>query len=60
MAKAFASVGDEEEAVHYLRRALEDGFNDRKRIDDDPDFKKISQFPAFVELMRNPPVAIKN
>lgn len=60
MAKAFASVGDEENAVHYLRRALEDGFNDRKRIDEDPDFKKISNSPAFVELMRNPPAAIKN
>lgn len=60
MAKAFASVGNAEEAVRYLRRALEDGFDDPKRIDEDPDFKKISQHPAFVELMRNPPVAIKN
>jgi tetratricopeptide (TPR) repeat protein len=60
MAKAFASIGDAEDAVRYLRRALEDGFNDRKRIDEDPDFKKISQHPAFVELLRNPPVAIKN
>jgi len=59
MAKAFASVGDEENAVRYLRRALEDGFNDRKRIDEDPDFKKISKSPAFIELMRNPPVGIK-
>jgi len=60
MAKAFASVGKAEEAVRYLRRALEDGFHDPKRIAEDPDFKKISQHPAFVELMRNPPVAIKN
>jgi len=60
MAKAFASLGDAEDAVHYLRRALEDGFNDRRRIDEDPDFKKISQYPAFVELLQNPPVAIKN
>jgi hypothetical protein len=59
MAKAFASVGSAEDAVHYLRRALEDGFNDWKRIGEDPDFKKISQHPAFVELLRDPPVAIK-
>lgn len=59
MAKALASVGNAEDAVRYLRRALEDGFNDPKRIDEDPDFKKISQYPAFVELMQNPPVAIK-
>ena len=60
IAKALASKGDAEAAVRYLRRALEDGFSDRQRIDDDPDFKKISQYPAFVELMRNPPVSIKN
>jgi tetratricopeptide (TPR) repeat protein len=60
MAKAFASVGNAEEAVRFLRRALEDGFSDPKKIGEDPAFKKISQHPAFVELMRNPPVAIKN
>ncbi|HMD87091.1 MAG TPA: tetratricopeptide repeat protein [Terriglobia bacterium] len=60
MAKAFASLGNAEDAVRYLRHALEDGFNDPKRIGEDSDFKKISQYPAFVELMRNPPVAIKN
>jgi len=60
MAKAFASIGDAEDAVRYLRRALEDGFNDWKRINEDPDFQKVSQHPAFVELQRNPPVAIKN
>jgi tetratricopeptide (TPR) repeat protein len=60
MAKALASVGNAEVAVRYLRRALEDGFKDHQRIEDDPDFKKIGQYPAFVELMRNPPIAIKN
>ncbi|HTS69910.1 MAG TPA: tetratricopeptide repeat protein [Terriglobia bacterium] len=59
MAKAFASVGNAEDAVRYLRRALEDGFNDTARIQEDEDFKKINQYPAFVELMHNPPVAIK-
>ena len=60
LAKAFASIGNAEDAVRYLRRALEDGYGDPKRIQEDPDFKKISQYPAFVELMRNPPIAIKN
>jgi len=60
LAKAYASIGNAEDAVRYLRRALEDGYGDPKRIQEDPDFKKISQYPAFVELMRNPPVAIKN
>jgi hypothetical protein len=46
--------------VRYLRRALEDGLKNQKRIDEDPDFEKIKQYPAYVELMRNPPVAIKD
>ena len=60
MAKALASLGNAEDAVRYLRRALEDGFNVPKGIEEDPDFKKISQYPAFIELMQNPPVAIKD
>jgi tetratricopeptide (TPR) repeat protein len=60
MAKAYASIGDADEAVRYLRRALEDGFELSKQIDEDPDFKKISQYPAYIELIKNPPVAIKN
>ena len=60
LGKVFASVGRGDEAVRYLRRALEDGFNDRKRILSDPDFMKISQNPAYLELMNHPPVAIKD
>jgi len=60
LGKVFASLGRVDEAVRSLRRALEDGFKDRKRILDDPDFMKISQNPAYVELMNHPPVGIKD
>jgi tetratricopeptide (TPR) repeat protein len=60
VAKVFASLGRAEEAVRYLRRAFEDGFKDQKKLEEDPDFLKISQHPAYVELMKNPPVAIKD
>ncbi len=60
LGKVFASLGRTEEAVRYLRRAFEDGFNDRKRLDEDPDFQKISHEPAYVELVNNPPVPIKD
>lgn len=59
MAKAYASMGNAEAAVRYLRRAIEDGYPGAKQVGDDPDFKKISQDPAYVELLKNPPVAIK-
>jgi tetratricopeptide (TPR) repeat protein len=55
MAKVFASLGRPEEAVRYLRRALEDGFKDFELIDQDPDIKTIAQYPPYVELRANPP-----
>ena len=60
LAKVFASMSRPEDAVHYLRRALEDGFKDMKRLDQDPDFQKISRYPAYVQLRHNPPVAIED
>ena len=59
LAKVFASLGRPEEAVRYLRRSLEDGFGDLKKIREDPDLQKINQFPAYGELLANPPVPIK-
>jgi tetratricopeptide (TPR) repeat protein len=60
LAKVFASLARPEDSVHYLRRALEDGFKDLKRLDEDPDFRKISHYPAYVELRKNLPVAISD
>lgn len=60
MGKVFAALGRAEEAVRYLRRAFEDGFDDLKLLDEDPDFKKISEFPAYIELRKNLPKAIKD
>jgi tetratricopeptide (TPR) repeat protein len=60
LAKAFASLGLTDEAVRYLRHAFEEGFNDRELLVKDPDFQKISSSPAYVELLNNPPVAIKD
>lgn len=60
MAKIFASAGNASEAVRYLEHAMEEGFNNRDKILQDPDIKKISKDPAFVALMKNPPVAIKD
>ena len=60
LGKVYASLGRVDDAVRSLRRALEDGFKDQKKILNDPDYKKISQNPAYVELMNNPPVGIKD
>ncbi len=60
LAKVFASLGRPDDAVRYLRRAFEDGFKNFKRLDEDPDFLKISKNPSYIALRQNPPVPIKD
>lgn len=59
MGKVFASFGRVDEALRYLRRAMEDGFDDFKLLDNDPDYQKISELPAYKELRAHPPKPIK-
>jgi tetratricopeptide (TPR) repeat protein len=60
LAKVFASLGRAPEAVRYLRRAFEEGFDNVKRLDQDPDFLKISKNPEYAALRKNPPSALKD
>lgn len=60
MAKVFASLGRNKEAIRYLRHALEDGFHNYRRLVSDPDFMKLKSDPAYVSLLKNPPMAIKD
>jgi len=60
LAKVFASLGRAPEAVRYLRRAFEEGFNNLKRLDQDADFLKISKSPDYAALRRNPPQPLKD
>lgn len=59
LAKIFASLGRPNEALRYLSRAMEQGFQDKERIENDPDLKKLSKLPAFINLMKHPPTPIK-
>jgi tetratricopeptide (TPR) repeat protein len=58
LAKVFASLGRVDDSLRYLRHAFEDGFKDFKRLDEDPDFAKLSNSPAYLDLRKNPPLAI--
>ncbi len=58
LAKAQASSGNLELSLMYLRKALEEGFKETKKIYEDPVFAELIKSAPFTELMANPPVAI--
>jgi tetratricopeptide (TPR) repeat protein len=51
MAKAYASQNMTELALQFLRRSLEEGFKDRKKLERDPEFDAMRETPEFKELM---------
>jgi tetratricopeptide (TPR) repeat protein len=55
VAKVFAQKGRSDDAVRYLRRAMEEGFKDFDLLDKDPDFKTLALYPPYIELRAAPP-----
>jgi tetratricopeptide (TPR) repeat protein len=51
MAKIQAGAGDAERALLNIRRSLEEGFKERKRYLEEPEFKALRELPEFKELM---------
>jgi len=51
MAKLYAQAGRNDLALQYLRKALEEGFKDKKKIAEDPDFQAMRDLPEFKELL---------
>ena len=58
LARMFAASGDVERSLHYLRRAMEDGYTGIKSVYKDEGFAALRRDPRFEALMKNPPVAI--
>ncbi|MGA8598361.1 MAG: tetratricopeptide repeat protein [Bryobacteraceae bacterium] len=55
LAKAYAQRGDKERALLYLRKALEEGVKERKKIPDMPEFASIRTDQAFKDLLLQNP-----
>lgn len=51
VAETFASVGQKEQALVYLRKAMDEGFRDRKRLIEDKDFASLLTTPEFQQLL---------
>ena len=51
MATIYAQDGRNELALQYLRKSLEEGYKDRKKVPDDPAFAGLRDLPEFKELL---------
>jgi tetratricopeptide (TPR) repeat protein len=51
VAETFASAGKQEQALIYLRKAMDEGFKDRKRLIEDKDFAALRTTPEFQHLL---------
>jgi tetratricopeptide (TPR) repeat protein len=51
MAKLYAQAGRTDLSLQYLRKALEEGFKEKKKIEEDPDFQAMRELPEFKELL---------
>jgi tetratricopeptide (TPR) repeat protein len=55
LAKMYAKAGRNELALQTLRKALEEGFKDKKKLNEDPEFQALRDTPEFQELLTTEP-----
>ena len=55
LAHTYAKAGRNDLALQYIRKALEEGFKERKKIEEDPAFASMKELPEFKELMASEP-----
>jgi tetratricopeptide (TPR) repeat protein len=51
LAKMYAKASRNELALQYLRKALEEGFKDKKKMEQDAEFQAMRDLPEFKELL---------
>lgn len=51
LSKVYAHAGVNDRALQYIRKALEEGFKDRKKFLEEPEFAGLRELPEFQELM---------
>ncbi len=51
LAKTYAKAGVTDRALLYIRKAIEEGFRERDKFKEDPEFAVLRDLPEFKELM---------
>jgi tetratricopeptide (TPR) repeat protein len=51
LAKTYAKAGVVDRALLYMRKALEEGFKERQKFKEDPEFAKLQDNPEFLQLL---------
>jgi Flp pilus assembly protein TadD len=51
LAKTCAKAGDVEHALMYIRKSLEEGFKERNKFNQDPEFASMRENPEFKQIL---------
>lgn len=51
LAKLYAKDGRNDLAIQYLRKSLEEGYKEKKKLEEEPDFAGLRESPEFKELL---------
>jgi tetratricopeptide (TPR) repeat protein len=55
LAKTYAKAGVTDRALMYIRKAIEEGFKERKKFSDEPEFAALKELPEFKQLLAMEP-----
>jgi tetratricopeptide (TPR) repeat protein len=55
LARAYAQAGNDDRALMYIRKSLEEGFKERKKVAEDPAFARLKDLPEFKQLLAMEP-----
>jgi len=55
LAKSYAKAGMLEQALNYIRKSVEEGFKERKKFMDEPEFAGLQKDPEFQKIMATEP-----
>ena len=55
LAKTYARAGMNDRALMYIRKSIEEGFKERKKFEQDPEFAPLKDLPEFKQLLAMEP-----